>query len=121
MDQRQAWRAAQDRQLSTRMYPPSWYSYEWVWTYLCIERTLIKRSSDLATLWRLTRKPIVLSNGIFIPSGTFVSAATAAYHKDEHLYQDPETFDPWRFVNSSKTLVTTNVDFIAFGHGRYAW
>lgn len=79
------------------------------------------KTANLATLWRIVRKPITFSNGTSVPAGTFLSAATAPYHTDEQQYKNPNTFDPWRFVDSSKTFVTTSVDYIPFGHGRHAW
>ena len=78
--------------------------------------------SDLriATLWRKTVKPITFSNGVTIPSNTLLSATTMASQVDEDNYDDPETFNPWRFVQS-KSFVTTGVDYLPFGHGRHAW
>ena len=76
-----------------------------------------------ATIWRVARQPFTFSNGVSIPAGTFLSAATSAYHTDEQRYKDPTVFNPWRFVDSARpsSFVTTNVEYIAFGHGRHAW
>lgn len=66
------------------------------------------------------------SDGTSIPAGTFVSAAAMAVHHDGQLYPDPDEFNPWRFVDqdieeSRRQLVTTNIDYIPFGHGKHAW
>ena len=50
-------------------------------------------------------------------------------HYDEALYEDAETFDPWRFARMRESegestkhqFVNTSVHYIPFGHGRHAW
>ena len=50
-------------------------------------------------------------------------------HYDEALYEDAETFDPWRFARMRESegestkhqFVNTSVDYIPFGHGKHAW
>jgi cytochrome P450 len=67
-----------------------------------------------------------LSNGVGIPSGTFVSVAFAMHFDPEH-YEDPETFDGLRFLDSEKgesrlhnVMAHTTSTFVPFGHGRHA-
>ncbi|THH20029.1 hypothetical protein EUX98_g8657 [Antrodiella citrinella] len=80
---------------------------------------------NATTVWRKTLKPVTFSNGVTLPTGTFFSAAAAPTHTDAQHYVNPNTFDPWRFVNTksestSQTFVSTSVDYIPFGHGRHA-
>ncbi|KAH8093069.1 cytochrome P450 [Cristinia sonorae] len=77
------------------------------------------------TLWRKTLGPVTFSNGITLPKGTFFSAATSPTHIDEANYENPTMFDPWRFVKTSnggarQSYVSTNVDYMPWGHGRHA-
>lgn len=65
-------------------------------------------------------KDITFSSGITIPRGTLLSAASAGFHADENMHDDPEEFRPWRHVNR-KTFVATSTDYLPFGHGRQAW
>ena len=68
-------------------------------------------------------------DGTFIPKGTMVSVAQRATHTEAGYYDDPLTFDPWRFSrireeegNITKQMATTaSVDYIPFGLGRHAW
>ena len=74
-------------------------------------------------------KDITLSNGIFLPAGTLVSAAAYPIHFDDAQYADADKFDAFRFSRmrneageaTKHQYVTTSVDYIAFGHGRHAW
>lgn len=80
----------------------------------------------------MTRKALkdhTLSDGTFLPAGTFVSAASRAIHYDSANYEHPEVFDGFRFANireeegegTKHQMVATATDFLAFGHGRHAW
>ena len=73
---------------------------------------------------------VTLSDGTFLPEGTYVSANIAAVHRDDANYPDAEKFDGFRFAkirdgNEEERLknqmVYTSSDFLAFGHGRRAW
>ena len=86
-----------------------------------------------ATLTRKALRDFRFSDGTLIPSGTLVSAAARATHFDPENYENPDTFDPWRFVklsglddadmkgSTNHALVDTNPAFLAFGLGRHAW
>ena len=50
-------------------------------------------------------------------------------HHDGELYANPDVFNPWRFADLrtqegeelKHQLVSTNSDYITFGHGKHAW
>lgn len=67
-----------------------------------------------------------------IPAGTTVSCCMRSTHFDADYYDDPDTFNPFRFSdpppNGTKTssqgqkqVILTGPDFLSFGHGRHAW
>ena len=74
-------------------------------------------------------KDLRFSNGVTIPAGTIVVAASNATHMDEENYTDPDVFNPWRFSDMrdespdsmKHQYVTTSVDYVSFGHGKHAW
>ncbi len=78
---------------------------------------------------RLALKDYVFKDGTFIPKGTFVSVAQRATHTERDYYENPYTFDPWRFSrireeegNARKQMATTaSVDYVPFGLGKHAW
>lgn len=87
---------------------------------------------DQVALPRRALKPFTFSNGMSIPPGTTVSCCMRSTHFDEEYYDDPNTFNPFRFsdppsngANTSKQghkqMVLTGADFLSFGHGRHAW
>ncbi|KAG5643941.1 hypothetical protein DXG03_009353 [Asterophora parasitica] len=95
--------------------------------------SFIKESQRLNSLGclmmeRVARKPFTFSDGTYIPKGTVIAAAAHAMHIDETSYHDPNTFNPFRFVDKTKKenagrkvdMASTHADFIAFGHGRHA-
>ncbi|KAI0804683.1 cytochrome P450 [Irpex lacteus] len=77
---------------------------------------------------RLALKDYVFKDGTFIPKGTFVSVAQRATHTERDYYENPYTFDPWRFSrireeegNATKQMATTaSVDYVPFGLGKHA-
>lgn len=67
-------------------------------------------------------RDLTLSDGTFIPKGTFIAAAARPLHFDEAYYPGAKTFDPWRFVGGGKEHVAKTDDrYLLFGHGRRAW
>jgi hypothetical protein len=76
-------------------------------------------------------QPYTLSDGTFLPAGTFVSAACKAIQLDNATCSGANTFDGFRYVKSEDTnafddvvvdqMVVTEVDYLVFGHGRHAW
>jgi len=87
-------------------------------------------------MFRKTRKPFTFSNGVTIPSGAYVAAHFHATHHDGALWDRPDEFVPFRFVEenpnggddakkgavtSQGMIHTTSTKFLPFGHGRHAW
>ena len=78
---------------------------------------------------RMTLKDFTFSDGTFVPKGQFISAAMHSMHHDGELYANPDVFNPWRFADLrtqegeelKHQLVSTNSDYITFGHGKHAW
>jgi cytochrome P450 len=75
---------------------------------------------------RLVKRPIQLSNGIVLPAGARVMVA--AKYTDPSIYERPEIFDPYRFLNKREQPgqtnawqhVTTSREHMGFGHGQHA-
>ncbi|KAI0050551.1 cytochrome P450 [Auriscalpium vulgare] len=80
----------------------------------------------LVSMTRLVLQPFTFSTGVTLPPGTVLSCASAGTHTDETHYAQADTFSPFRFaekrdVEATKHhLVSTQHDFLAFGHGRHA-
>ena len=78
---------------------------------------------------RMALEDFTFKDGTFIPKGTMVSVAQRATHTEAGYYDDPLTFDPWRFSrireeegNITKQMATTaSVAYIPFGLGKHAW
>jgi len=79
----------------------------------------------------MTRKALqdfTFSDGTFVPKGTTVSVASGAMHHDEANYANAAVFDGFRFANmregdgeaAKHQMVSTNADYLPFGHGRHA-
>ena len=65
-----------------------------------------------------------LSDGTIFLARTFVAANTTSIHHDESLYDNPDTFDGFRFVRKSDAkhqMTSSSTDYLPFGHGRHAW
>lgn len=81
----------------------------------------------------MTRKALVdytLSDGTFLPAGSFITCNAFAIHHDDTYYDDAREFRPFRFSDSREEsfeeavrhqLVSTSTDYLPFGHGRHAW
>jgi len=73
-----------------------------------------------------------LSDGTSLPAGTVLGISSDSVHRDPRIYEDPQTFDGFRFIKMKERaaleghpdkkfdMVTTNADFVAFGQGRHA-
>ncbi|OCH88082.1 cytochrome P450 [Obba rivulosa] len=80
------------------------------------------------TMTRQALQDFSFSDGTFVPAGTLVSTPQLAVHLDSGLYEDPGEFRPWRFAEmrepegegTKHSMVSTSVDYVAFGHGRHA-
>ncbi|KAL1707143.1 cytochrome P450 [Schizophyllum commune] len=66
------------------------------------------------------------SNGVTLPKGTYVAASMHAAHMNPDVYPNPEVFDGFRFSRLRKKdptkyqMVSTDFDYIQFGHGHHA-
>ncbi|KAF9235149.1 cytochrome P450 [Melanogaster broomeanus] len=82
----------------------------------------------IVTLFRRAIKDVTFSDGTMIPKGTFVAFATQSTHLDSELYENTDVFDPFRFSNAldedgeglKRQFVSTNPEYLAFGHGKHA-
>lgn len=78
---------------------------------------------------RKALKNFTFSDGTMIPKGTLVYASASPLHHDGDIYSNPDVFDGFRFANMrmldgeshKNQFVTTDLNFLAFGHGRHAW
>ena len=74
-------------------------------------------------------RDVILSDGTLIPEGTHVSIPTYAIHHDPDVYENPELFDPFRFVHLQDNLdgstryqmVAVHPESLGFGLGKPAW
>ncbi|GJE97794.1 cytochrome P450 [Phanerochaete sordida] len=76
------------------------------------------------SMFRRVLRPVTLSDGTFLPTGTTFTTPTLATHLDEENYEDAAQFDALRFykpeLKVQQQLTTTAADFMTFGHGRFA-
>ncbi|EJD07459.1 cytochrome P450 [Fomitiporia mediterranea MF3/22] len=84
---------------------------------------------NLLTLNRKIMSDFTLSDGTFLPMGTFIAANLIATHQDESYYPGADKFDGFRFAKlreqSSEEgvkhqMVNTNPEYLAFGLGHHA-
>lgn len=82
-----------------------------------------------ATFQRKALRPITLSDGTHIPSGTFTFSPANAISFDSNIYPDPNTFDGLRFYSMRQASVEEEKKYqltsitktqIQFGSGRHA-
>ncbi|KAH8199170.1 hypothetical protein TruAng_006639 [Truncatella angustata] len=78
---------------------------------------------------RKVMKALRLSDGVTIPSGSFISMATNSVAQDPEYYSNPDQFDGFRFYKkrlASPTeinkhhFVSTGSDSLPFGYGKFA-
>lgn len=84
-------------------------------------------TSDAATIQRTAVKPYTFRDGLRIPQNTQFSFANYELNHDPDVYENPDQFDPWRFLKMRKagdpnkhlfTYVSENT--INFGAGTHA-
>ena len=97
---------------------------------VCIFCTLfIYLTSLLVGVQRKTTKDVTLSDGTFLPQGTHVAVPAYAIEHDHHNYENPFSFEPFRFVDlqdkcgdlSKYQLISVSHDSLMFGFGKSAW
>ncbi|KIK77861.1 hypothetical protein PAXRUDRAFT_775722 [Paxillus rubicundulus Ve08.2h10] len=77
---------------------------------------------------RKAMKDFTFSDGTVLPKGTFLATASQATQLDDEVYQNANMFDPFRFANmrdedgegGKHLYVSTNPQYLAFGHGKHA-
>ncbi|KIK81319.1 hypothetical protein PAXRUDRAFT_15297 [Paxillus rubicundulus Ve08.2h10] len=83
---------------------------------------------DCVTMPRKASKDFTFSDGTVLPQGSFVAIASQATQLDDAIYENAGKFDPFRFANmrdkdgddTKHSFVSTNPEYLAFGHGRHA-
>ena len=77
---------------------------------------------------RKTMKDLTFADGTVIPKGAFVAMAIQPMHLDNDIYDNADTFDPFRFASmrtedggGKHQFAVTSPEYLAFGHGRHAW
>jgi len=79
---------------------------------------------------RVAKTDYTFSDGTFIPKGTLVQCVAQATQSDEDLYgPTAKSFDGFRFSKMREdegqhwkfSMVSTNLEYLVFGHGKNAW
>ena len=72
-------------------------------------------------------EPLTLSDGTYLPKGTFIAVAAASTLLDLEVTPDPETFDAFRSYrkrlepgeSAHHQYATMDKDHMHFGHGKH--
>ncbi|KAF9225200.1 cytochrome P450 [Gyrodon lividus] len=80
------------------------------------------------SMTRKAMKDFTFSDGTVVPKGATVSVAAQPTHLDNEIYENADMFDPFRFANmhdddgegTKHQFVSTNLEYLAFGHGRHS-
>ncbi|OAL27831.1 hypothetical protein AYO20_09684 [Fonsecaea nubica] len=81
------------------------------------------------TMDRIAMRDYTLSDGTFVPKGTYMLTPSSAANLDPDVWgPDAEKFDPWRFQRMRQapgqetlhSMVQTTPNFTFFGHGKHA-
>ncbi|KAI6115160.1 cytochrome P450 [Pisolithus croceorrhizus] len=81
-----------------------------------------------ASVQRKAMKDLTLSDGTFIPKGTHLFVPTYVFHRDSAVYDNPGTFNPFRFSelnddgseSARHHMVAVSQDYFPFGYGKHA-
>lgn len=65
--------------------------------------------------------PIKLSNGLNIPTGTFISMAAESMTRDPTYYDNPDEFNGYRFFQPLQTSLDPLQKFSGIEQGNLAW
>ena len=97
----------------------------------CFRETLRIRPFVIYGLGRevIPEEGVFAPDGTHLPQGTWVCVSNMDIHLDDRFYEDPNTFNPYRFLNTTATgevmpkamLSTASPSFLAFGYGDYVW
>ncbi|KAJ3769084.1 cytochrome P450 [Lentinula raphanica] len=77
---------------------------------------------------RKVLKDFTFSDGTTVPAGVTVAVPAYMHHHEEERYEDPYTFDAFRFYNMRNRegesmkhqTISPSLDYITFGNGRHA-
>ncbi|KAF8844228.1 cytochrome P450 [Paxillus ammoniavirescens] len=83
---------------------------------------------DCVGTLRKAMQNFTFSDGTVLPKGTLVAIASQATYLDNGIYDNAETFDPFRFANmrdedgdgAKHSFVSPNLEYFAFGQGVHA-
>ncbi|KAI6040413.1 cytochrome P450 [Pisolithus marmoratus] len=92
-----------------------------------LAETLRHQGVLLVTIQRKAMKDLTLSDGTFIPKGTYLFVPTYTVHRDSAVYENPDAFDPFRFTRHhtdrdediSHQMLAMNQDYLPFGYGKH--
>lgn len=73
---------------------------------------------------RKVLQPYTFTDGTSLPQGSIVSIPQRAIMRDAMYYDNPETFDGFRFVSdaaTAKKYTDIDVSYPTWGLGRRAW
>ncbi|KAF8324738.1 cytochrome P450 [Amanita rubescens] len=94
-----------------------------------VKETMRLASSAACIMTRKIMKDFTFTDGTTIPAGNFISVPAACINTDPDIYADAGTFDGFRFEKireeegsgkSKHSLVSLDLDYLLFGHGRHA-
>ena len=74
-------------------------------------------------------KDFTFSDGTTIPAGNLISVPLLPIHLDPEIYDNPKTFDGFRFEkmrreggeDTKHKFASLHFDYLVFGNGRQAW
>ncbi|KAJ4850784.1 hypothetical protein Tsubulata_043142 [Turnera subulata] len=93
----------------------TWKEYKSMTLTMQVLNETLRISSSAAGILRKTTKDIQL-NGYIIPEGWTIFILPSAIHLNPDLYQNPLSFNPWRWKDSGVTAGAKS--FIPFGGGQ---
>ncbi|EGN99661.1 hypothetical protein SERLA73DRAFT_159877 [Serpula lacrymans var. lacrymans S7.3] len=92
-----------------------------------LKETLRFEGLSFVSMLRKAVKDFTFSDGTLVPAGSMVSVASFPTHRDNETYENADVFDPFRFANEKQVkeqacqqMVSTNPEFLTFGHGKNA-
>ncbi|KIK12125.1 hypothetical protein PISMIDRAFT_689789, partial [Pisolithus microcarpus 441] len=82
-----------------------------------------------SSVQRKAMKDLTLSDGTFVPKGTHICVPTYVVHRDSVVYDNPGTFNPFRFsqpsddedASAGHQMVGVTQDYFPFGIEKHAW
>ncbi|KAB2572027.1 Cytochrome P450 monooxygenase pyr3 [Lasiodiplodia theobromae] len=92
-----------------------------------LKETQRLKPTSLTSAQRVPSEDVTLSDGTFLPKGCHVAIFNDGCW-DPQFFENPERFDPYRFLNmrkvpgreNSSQFVTTTPEHLGFGHGIHA-